>query len=173
MTYSTAFRVLASRDKTASIYPDLALTLRIEVRPARSVQIAGCRGVVKGSQPQVSPRRNKMSVTKARVPDGNVPPPSGFSGNGLHDTHSVQFYGEDSILLDGLSRYIGESLEANGSALVVATPAHRDGLTRRLEDRGVDIEAAIGRGATSFWTRLRHSRNSCSRAGPTRNASRK
>ncbi len=87
-----------------------------------------------------------MSVTKARVPDGNVPPPSGFSGNGLHDTHSVQFYGEDSILLDGLSRYIGESLEANGSALVVATPAHRDGLTRRLEDRGVDIEAAIRQG---------------------------
>jgi PAS domain S-box-containing protein len=87
-----------------------------------------------------------MSVTKARVPDGHVPPPSGFSGNTLHQTHSVQFYGEDSVLLDGLSRFIGESLEADGSAVVVATQTHREGLTQRLEDRGVDTAAAIAQG---------------------------
>ncbi len=87
-----------------------------------------------------------MSVTKARVPDGNVPPPSGFSGSSLHHTHSVQFYGEDSGLLDGLSRFIGDSLEGDGSAVVVATPPHREGLTQRLEDRGVDTAAAIQQG---------------------------
>src|SRR5277367_1197485 len=87
-----------------------------------------------------------MSVTKARVPDGNVPPRSGHSGNSLHDAHAVQFYGEDSILLDGLSQFIGDALEADGSAVVVATPAHREGLTQRLEDRGVDTAAAIEQG---------------------------
>jgi PAS domain S-box-containing protein len=87
-----------------------------------------------------------MSVTKAQVPDGNVPPPSAISGDGSHHAHSVQFYGEDSVLLDGLSRFIGDSLEAHGSALVVATPAHREGLTRRLEDRGLDTAAAIEQG---------------------------
>ena len=90
-----------------------------------------------------------MSVTKARVPDGIVPPPPRFSGNGLQHTHSVQFYGEDSVLLDGLSQFIGDSLEADGSAVVVVTPAHREGLTQRLEDRGVDsgiIELELIRG---------------------------
>ena len=87
-----------------------------------------------------------MSVTKAQAPDGNVPPASATLGDSLHHAHSVQFYGEDSVLLDGLSRFIGDSLEAQGSALVVATPAHREGLTQRLEDRGLDTAAAIEQG---------------------------
>ncbi len=87
-----------------------------------------------------------MSVTKAQAPDGSVPPASATLGDSLHHAHSVQFYGEDSVLLDGLSRFIGDSLEAQGSALVVATPAHREGLTQRLEDRGLDTAAAIEQG---------------------------
>ena len=87
-----------------------------------------------------------MSVTKARVPDGNVPPSSGFSGNSLHDTHSVQFYDEDAVLLEGLSQFVGDSLGADGSAVVVATRAHREGLTQRLEVRGVDTATAIEQG---------------------------
>jgi PAS domain S-box-containing protein len=87
-----------------------------------------------------------MSATKAQVPDGSVRSPSVFSGDSFHDAHSIQFYGDDSVLLDGLSRFIGDALESEGSALVVATPAHREGLTQRLEARGLDIAAAIEQG---------------------------
>ncbi len=87
-----------------------------------------------------------MSTTKATISDGKLPVASGFSGDSVHHTHSVQFYGEDSVLLDGVSRFLGDSLEAGGSALVVATAAHREGLTQRLEASGLDIAAAIKQG---------------------------
>ncbi|MGH9617642.1 MAG: MEDS domain-containing protein, partial [Acidobacteriaceae bacterium] len=47
-------------------------------------------------------------------------------------THSVQFYEDDSVLLDGLSRYVGSALGAGGAAIVVATKPHREGLVQRL-----------------------------------------
>jgi PAS domain S-box-containing protein len=52
--------------------------------------------------------------------------------------HSVQFYGDDSVLLDGLSRFIGGALGAGDAAVVIATEAHREGLWRLLEARGLD-----------------------------------
>jgi PAS domain S-box-containing protein len=60
--------------------------------------------------------------------------------------HSVQFYEDDSFLLDGLSRFVGAALLAGDSAVVVATKAHRDGLARRLTGRGFDLAPAIKQG---------------------------
>jgi PAS domain S-box-containing protein len=60
--------------------------------------------------------------------------------------HSVQFYEDDSFLLDGLSRFIGAALLAGDSAIVVATKAHREGLGTRLASRGFDLKPAITRG---------------------------
>ena len=60
--------------------------------------------------------------------------------------HVVQFYAEDGFLLDGLSRFIGIALGAGDAAVVVATRAHREGLTQRLKDRGFDAERAIQQG---------------------------
>jgi signal transduction histidine kinase len=64
----------------------------------------------------------------------------------LH-THSVQFYKEDSFLLDSLTKLIGTTLMSGDVALVVATPAHRDGLAARLKALGLDLEvsAKLGR----------------------------
>jgi signal transduction histidine kinase len=53
--------------------------------------------------------------------------------------HVVQFYSNDSFLFDALSRYIGTALGAGDSAVVIATPAHVDGLNQRLRARGLDI----------------------------------
>lgn len=87
-----------------------------------------------------------MSLSKPPVSDASVPPPSGVSGDSSTYAHAVQFYQEDTVLLDGLCQFIGDSLEAGGSALVVATAAHRDALTQRLEARGLDTVAAVARG---------------------------
>ena len=57
--------------------------------------------------------------------------------------HSVQFYEDDSFLLDGLSRYIGAALVAGDSALVIATQNHRDGLCERLQAGGLDLAKAM------------------------------
>ena len=63
-----------------------------------------------------------------------------------HWEHSVQFYGEESSLLDELSRFIGAELVAGDAAVVIATRAHRDGLAQRLRSRGFDTATAIKQG---------------------------
>src|SRR5438270_10741888 len=60
--------------------------------------------------------------------------------------HSVQFYEDDSFLLDRLSRYIGAALVAGDSALVIATQNHRDGLCERLQAGGLDLAKAMDEG---------------------------
>ncbi len=62
-------------------------------------------------------------------------------------THSVQFYEQDSFLLDSLTKLIGTTLVAGDVAIVIATPEHREGLAKRLKARGLDLEvtASLGR----------------------------
>jgi signal transduction histidine kinase len=60
--------------------------------------------------------------------------------------HDVQFYADDGFLLDSLVPYVGKSLGQGGAAIVVATSAHRDGLSQRLEASGVPLAAAMRQG---------------------------
>jgi signal transduction histidine kinase len=60
--------------------------------------------------------------------------------------HSVQFYEDDAVLIDGMSRFIGSALGAGDAAVVIATRAHRDALARRLKARGLDLARATGQG---------------------------
>jgi len=60
--------------------------------------------------------------------------------------HGVQFYGDDAYLLDGLTRFIGGALGAGDSSIVIATRVHREGLTRRLANCGVDPAVATRQG---------------------------
>ncbi|HEY8283081.1 MAG TPA: ATP-binding protein [Chloroflexota bacterium] len=53
--------------------------------------------------------------------------------------HTVQFYGEDTFLLEELSRRIGVALGGGNGAVVIATAAHREGLAARLEASGLDL----------------------------------
>ena len=59
-------------------------------------------------------------------------------------THSVQFYDDDSFLLDSLTTIIGSAITAGDAAVLIATPEHRAGLARRLMARGLDLEIAAG-----------------------------
>jgi PAS domain-containing protein len=60
--------------------------------------------------------------------------------------HSVQFYGEDSILLEGLTRFIGGALGAGDAAIVITTEAHGKGLSERLQSNGLGVSAAQAEG---------------------------
>lgn len=60
--------------------------------------------------------------------------------------HTVQFYGDDSFLLDGLSRFVGSALGAGDASIVIATRAHRDGLAQRLQNCGLDLAVATQQG---------------------------
>lgn len=60
--------------------------------------------------------------------------------------HTVQFYGEDGVLLHELSSSIGSALSKGHSAVIIATQAHIDNLTRRLAESGLDVEGATAQG---------------------------
>jgi signal transduction histidine kinase len=63
-----------------------------------------------------------------------------------HWGHCVQFYDEDSALLDELSRFVGTELLSGDAAIVIATKTHRDALSERLQSRGFDTARAIEQG---------------------------
>ena len=56
--------------------------------------------------------------------------------------HFVQFYEADAFLLDALGDFIGMALRAGDAGVVIATPAHREGLEERLRAGGLDVDAA-------------------------------
>jgi hypothetical protein len=60
--------------------------------------------------------------------------------------HGVQFYSDDTVLVDVLSGYVGTALITGDASVVFATPAHRDALARCLRARGLDVEVARAAG---------------------------
>ena len=56
--------------------------------------------------------------------------------------HFVQFYETDAFLVDAVGEFIGTALRAGEAGVVVATPAHREGLEARLQAAGLDVAAA-------------------------------
>ena len=58
-------------------------------------------------------------------------------------SHSVQFYEDHSIFLDGLSEYLASAMGAGAACLVIASADHRDGLAKRLKGWGVDLPDAV------------------------------
>jgi signal transduction histidine kinase len=69
----------------------------------------------------------------------NVPQIEPF---GVHGSHSVQFYEDDSAFIDNLIEFVGSALGAGGACILIATEAHRQELADRLQARGIDIHHA-------------------------------
>ena len=59
--------------------------------------------------------------------------------------HSVQIYEHDDGFLDALEGFVAGGLRKGDATVVIATPAHRLSLTRRLLGQGLDLEAAVSR----------------------------
>jgi DcmR-like sensory protein/MerR-like DNA binding protein len=60
--------------------------------------------------------------------------------------HFVQFYERDAVLVADVTRFVGDALRAGEGAVVIATPAHRQAIQRKLGARGLDVAAARRRG---------------------------
>ena len=69
-------------------------------------------------------------------------PPTMLSGTATDpSSHLVQFYEDDSFLVDTVSRLVGSSLEAGDGAVMIATENHREAVEERLHARGLDLAA--------------------------------
>jgi PAS domain S-box-containing protein len=54
-------------------------------------------------------------------------------------THSAHFYSSDDLLIAEIGQRLGSTLAAGGSAVVIATPAHRQGFEKQMIARGLDL----------------------------------
>lgn len=57
--------------------------------------------------------------------------------------HVVQFYEDDGLLVELLSRFVGAALVTGDVAIVVATERHRAALAERLRTRGLDLAVPL------------------------------
>jgi PAS domain S-box-containing protein len=60
--------------------------------------------------------------------------------------HVVQFYEADEFLADSVGDFLSAGLEMGAPCIVIATPAHRADLERRLVADGLDVAAARAHG---------------------------
>lgn len=60
--------------------------------------------------------------------------------------HFVQFYEEESFLIDSVGEFIGSGLGGGHGALVLATTAHIEVLETRLRKQGIDVTAVKASG---------------------------
>jgi len=60
--------------------------------------------------------------------------------------HEVQFYSDDTILVESFTRFIAAALKVGNPAIVMATKSHLDSLLQKLKTEPVDIDDAIQRG---------------------------
>ena len=60
--------------------------------------------------------------------------------------HEVQFYSDDTVLVESFSNFIAAALRAGKAAIVVATESHRAGILQGLTGKGVDVDAAVKTG---------------------------
>jgi PAS domain S-box-containing protein len=82
------------------------------------------------SPPCLDFERNELSI-------------AGISSPLPHEhVHTVQFYGDDGVLLHELKSYIGTALAAGSSAIIIATAAHIDNLANQLSGQGIDLAKA-------------------------------
>lgn len=92
-----------------------------------------------------------MSTAETRI----FSDPASLRSSSKSDTarkegHSVQFYQNDSFLIEGLSRFIGSAILAGDAALVIATKAHREALEERLTHSGLNLAVPGGQGRLLF-----------------------
>ena len=69
----------------------------------------------------------------------SVLPPVPNTGNLHSGDHCVQFYDNEFFLLDSITEFISDGLQAGDACVVVATEPHRDWLATKLLGHGFDV----------------------------------
>src|SRR5262249_23639405 len=60
--------------------------------------------------------------------------------------HEVQFYSEEAVLLERLSRFVGTVLDGGGVVVGFVTEQHRNTFVEELESKGLNVRAAMQQG---------------------------
>lgn len=63
----------------------------------------------------------------------------------MHD-HLVEFYETEAQITDSVRNFIAPSLVSGGSALIIATPQHREAFCNSISDAGIDLATASQQG---------------------------
>lgn len=71
---------------------------------------------------------------------------AGRTTSGAHPNHTAHFYSSDAVLLAQVGQQLIATLIAGGSAMVIATPAHRRGFEQQLRVRGLDPQQLVRSG---------------------------
>jgi PAS domain S-box-containing protein len=69
-----------------------------------------------------------------------------LNGTAAPHDHFVRFYEDDSHLYNTVGRFLQEGLECGEGIVVIATPEHRAGFERIIQEAGFDVAAAKERG---------------------------
>jgi DNA-binding NarL/FixJ family response regulator len=69
-----------------------------------------------------------------------------YSSQG-HSLHKLQIYSSDEAFLDGHTSFVVGGLNSGNAVVVLATEAHRLGLSQRLRTLGFDLDAVIKSGS--------------------------
>jgi hypothetical protein len=64
--------------------------------------------------------------------------------------HFVQFYEDDSLIIENVSYLAAKALAAGNSSVIVATEPHRQAIERRLADLNLDLSRPCGEGRCVF-----------------------
>src|ERR1700674_2959358 len=84
----------------------------------------------------------------SHTPGYGAASPAPFPNRRGHDhrDHMVQFYVEDTSLVDALAQFIGSALATGEAAVVIATPAHQNALMARLRAQRIDVASPTQQG---------------------------
>jgi PAS domain S-box-containing protein len=79
---------------------------------------------------------------QARSPEDDLSSSEISSSFPREHIHTVQFYGDDGVLLHELNNYIGSALTGGSSSVIIATAGHIDNLSLKLKGQGIDLAKA-------------------------------
>jgi signal transduction histidine kinase len=71
------------------------------------------------------------------------PPPYSLWDSSRSRIHSVQFYSQDSFLLDQLDQIVRPAIRSGSSVILIPTAAHRDSIFARLRGCGTEFALAV------------------------------
>jgi len=98
-------------------------------------------------------QEGSMSTAQRILSDQSIDSlPAGYTNHTLWSEvapcdHLVQIYDSDERFLDSLTRFAADGLDSGDGVIIIATPAHRRGLSSRLRLTGHDLVAAANDGS--------------------------
>lgn len=81
-------------------------------------------------------------MSTAEIPANIASAPVSQAAEANLHAHAVQFYTEDSYLLDNVSKFIGDALKAGDATVAICTKPHRAGIVQRMSAHGIDLAHA-------------------------------